>query len=149
MTEPRLPRLLGFMGLLPQIFAILMIWLRDPAWSFTALAMAYFYAATILSFLGGLWWGLAARSDRPPSWVFVAAVAPQLIAFASAWPWAVGAAWPGPSMIVLGVTLIGSLAVDALLHRRGLTPDWWLSLRAPLSIGLGVLTILGALMPPS
>lgn len=148
MTEPRLPRLLGFMGLLPQLFAVLLIWLRDPQWHFAALAMAYFYAATILSFLGGLWWGLAARSERPPSWAFLAAVAPQLIAFASAWPWAIGAPWPGPSMIVLAVALVAALGVDVALYRRGIAPPWWLSLRAPLSLGLGVLTFLGAMLPP-
>ena len=147
MTESRLPRLLGFMGLLPQLFAVTFIWLRDPDWTFAALAMAYFYAATILSFLGGLWWGLIARSDRSPGWAYVAAVVPQLVAFLSAWPWVVGAPWPQPSMMLLGVALIASIGVDIALYRGGHTPGWWLNLRTPLSIGLGALTLIGAWLP--
>lgn len=147
MIEPRLPRLLGFMGLLPQVFALFILWLDDPAWSFAALALSYFYAATILSFLGGMWWGMAARADRPPGWIFIAAVLPQLIAFFSAWPWVVGAAWPQPSMILLGFTIVATLPVDRALYRRGIAPLWWMSLRMPLSIGLGLLTVIGALLP--
>ncbi|WP_088183652.1 DUF3429 domain-containing protein [Sphingobium sp. Z007] len=144
MHIPSTPRILGLLGLLPQLIAVLLIAAGDMEWRFAALAMAYFYAATILSFLGGLWWGLIAKDDRAPGWIYAAAVVPQLLAFASAWPWAIGAAWPGPSMTVLGIALIASLTVDRRLARLGLTPSWWLMLRTPLSIGLGGLTLIGA-----
>lgn len=113
---------------------------------FIALSIAYAYAALILSFLGGLWWGLAARAERPPTWLWFASVSPSLIALASAWPWAVGEPWPGPSLILLGITLIGSLAVDRALMRAEIAPPGWLRLRLPLSLGLGAFTLAAALL---
>lgn len=138
---PALPRLLGLAGLLPQLAAGYVLLDNNTDWHFTALAMAYAYAALILSFLGGVWWGLAARASNPPRWLWYAAVAPSLIALASAWPWATGGTWPGPSMIILGSALVAALAVDWRLQRIELAPGWWLSLRLPLSLGLGGITI--------
>jgi hypothetical protein len=143
---PRLATMLGFAGLLPQIAAVLTLLGNDPATRFPALGLAYAYAALILSFLGGLWWGIAAKSDGVPRWVWVAAVAPSLVALASAWPWMVGLEWPGPSLIVLGFALIAALGVDIALVRLRLAPSGWMALRAPLSLGLGALTIAAALL---
>ncbi len=143
-TPPGPATWLGYAGLLPQLAAVVVLSAHDPATRFTALAMAYAYAALILSFLGGIWWGLAAKAHAAtpvPGWIWFAAVAPSLIALASAWPWATGDPWPGPSLVVLGIALIGSLAVDYKLRAAGLCPPWWLRLRAPLSIGLGALTL--------
>lgn len=113
---------------------------------FSALSMGYAYAALILSFLGGLWWGLAAKADAAPGWIWAAAVAPSLVALASAVPWATGEPWPGPSLYILGVALIASLCVDWLLVRQAIAPPWWMSLRVPLSVGLGGLTLLAAIL---
>lgn len=138
---PTIARLLGFAGLLPHIAVVLVLLERNNELRFFALAMSYAYAALILSFLGGIWWGFAARAERAPLWLWVAAVLPSLIALASFLPWATGEPWPGPSLIVIGVALIGSLGVDWQLHRIGLAPEWWLRLRLPLSLGLGTLSI--------
>ena len=114
----------------------------DPEGRFSALALGFAYAALILSFLGGMWWGLAAQAGAAaPRWLWFAAVAPSLIALVSAWPWAVGKDWPGPSMLLLGLALLGSLLVDYRLHAAGLAPRWWLRLRVPLSVGLGAMTL--------
>lgn len=146
MKPPALARLLGLAGLLPQVAVVLVLLEQNSELRFSALAMGYAYAALILSFLGGLWWGLAARADAPPAWLWVAAVVPSLLALASAVPWAVGDAWPGPSLVVLGVALIAALGVDWQLQRTGIAPGWWLALRVPLSVGLGALTVLMALI---
>lgn len=138
---PTLARLLGFAGLLPLIAAVLVLLERNNELRYFALSMGYAYAALILSFLGGIWWGFAARAKDAPGWLWVAAVLPSLIALASFLPWATGEPWPGPSLVVIGVALIGALGVDWQLHRLGLAPDWWLRLRLPLSVGLGTLTI--------
>ncbi|WP_374146957.1 DUF3429 family protein [Sphingomonas sp. 28-63-12] len=135
------PRLLGIAGLLPQLAAGYVLLENNPDWHFTALAMAYAYAALILSFLGGLWWGLAAAAARPPAWLWYAAIVPSLIALGSGWPWATGQPWPGPSMVVLGVALMAALGVDWRLQQTGIAPVWWLSLRIPLSLGLGGITL--------
>jgi hypothetical protein len=144
-TPPTFPRWLGLAGLLPQLAAVAVVFGGDTSLHFSAIALGYAYAALILSFLGGLWWGIGAAADRPPEWLWVAAVVPSLVALASALPWAVGAPWPGPSLVVLGLALIGALGVDLLLARLGLVPRWWMSLRLPLSLGLGGLTLLLAL----
>jgi hypothetical protein len=139
---PRLALWLGLAGLIPQILAFIAVAAGQPEGRFTALALAYAYAALILSFLGGMWWGLAAQARGPvPHWVWVAAVAPSLIALASAMPWAFGSRWPGPSLALLGVALLASLGVDYRLKAAGLCPAWWLTLRLPLSVGLGLLTM--------
>ena len=73
---PPIAHWLGLAGLLPQVAAVLLILSGDPVWRFSAAAMAFAYAALIFSFLGGIWWGLAARdADATPSWIWVAAVA--------------------------------------------------------------------------
>lgn len=146
MSPPPLARALGLAGLAPQIAVIFVLLQHDPTTRFEALALGYAYAALILSFLGGLWWGLAARAEETPAWLWVAAVIPSLVALASAIPWAEGKPWPGPSLIVLGTALIAALGVDWRLARTGLAPPWWMSLRVPLSLGLGGLTIASALL---
>jgi hypothetical protein len=146
MSPPPFPRWLGLAGLLPQLAVAAVVLSGDPTLRFSALAMGYAYAALILSFLGGIWWGLGAAHPHPPEWLWVAAITPSLLALGSAIPWAVGEPWPGPSLVILGVALVAALGVDRLIVRRGLAPIWWMSLRVPLSLGLGLLTLLIALV---
>lgn len=147
MSSLRLPMTLGFAGLLPQLFALAAILWGGPEWRFLALAMAYFYAATILAFLGGIWWGFAAAQPRAPQWIYGVAVLPQLLAVFTAWPWAVGKEWPGPSLVVLALGLILTLLVDRRLVRLSIAPSWWMVLRVPLSLGLAVLCLVIAAIP--
>ena len=142
-TIPALPRNLGLAGLVPQLACLAALIAGPDEWRFAALAIAWGYAALIFSFLGGLWWGIAATrlhsAQRVPDWLWLAAVAPSLIAFATYLPWVFAAQWPQPSLIVLGAGLIGSLTIDrAIAH---LTPPWWLPLRVLLSLGLGLATL--------
>ena len=145
MSPPPLPRWLGLAGLLPQLAAVSVVLSGDSPLHFSALAMGYAYAALILSFLGGIWWGIGASRANPPGWLWIVAIAPSLVALGTAVPWALGEPWPGPSLLVLGMALIGALGVDYLLAQRKLTPIWWMSLRIPLSLGLGTLTLLLAI----
>jgi hypothetical protein len=141
---PRLPtiaRVLGLAGLLPQGAVVAVLVVGEADVRFTALSVGYAYAALIFSFLGGLWWGLAATGGlRTPGWAWFAAVTPSLLALATAWPWATGGTWPGPSLVLLGLAIAASLIVDLRLKAAGITPDGWLALRVPLSLGLGLLT---------
>lgn len=144
---PFWPRWLGLTGLLPQFACLAVLWFGPAEWRFAALALAWGYAALIFSFLGGLWWGIAASFDNAggpaPGWLWLASVAPSLIAFASYAPWVFAGAWPGPSLVVLGLGLIASLWVDRRI--AAFSPPWWLQLRVPLSLGLGIATLLIAL----
>ncbi len=141
MKPPALARALGAAGLLPQLLVLFILLERNNELRFSALSMGYAYAALILSFVGGMWWGLAAKAQKPPAWLWVAAVVPSLVALASAIPWAVGDPWPGPSLILLGLALIAAMGVDWRLQASGIAPPWWLQLRLPLSVGLGTLTL--------
>ncbi|MFC3101947.1 DUF3429 domain-containing protein [Altererythrobacter lauratis] len=144
---PPFPRWLGLAGLLPQAACLLAVWSGVGEWRWTALAAAWAYAALIFSFLGGMWWGIAAArlSDgrAVPAWVWLAAVAPSLIALASFMPWVFGYPWPAPSLAVLALLLLASPLVDARLG--DLVPQWWLRLRLALSLGLGTITLLLAM----
>jgi hypothetical protein len=143
---PSLARTLGYAGLLPQAAALLLLASGSSDHRFSALALAFAYAALILSFLGALWWGLAAAQPaRAPAWVWPAGVAPSLLALAACVPWAIGAEWPGPSLIVLAVAIAASALVDRRLDQLGLCPPGWLRLRVHLSAALGLLTLLCAL----
>lgn len=141
-TLPLAARALGLAGLIPQVLVVAALVTGGADVWFAALSLGFAYAALIFSFLGGLWWGLAAMGGtRTPTWAWVAAVLPSLLALASAWPWATGGPWPGPSLILLGLAIAASLLVDLRLRAAGLTPGGWLALRVPLSLGLGGLTV--------
>ena len=146
-TPPPAARILGYAGLLPNLIAL--------GWALTALgrpggaALVYalamgaqVYAALILSFLGGTWWGVAAvrvAPDRLWSWLAMA-VAPSLVA-AAAFLSAVIAPPPRGIALVLAAGLVLALFGDARLVREGLAPEWWMRLRVPLSVGLAVETL--------
>lgn len=144
---PSVARVLGYAGLLPPAAALAGLLIGGPEVRSTALGLAFAYAALIFSFLGGVWWGLAAAAQASvPRWVWAVAVLPSLLALGTAWPWVTGHAWPGPSLIVLGVLILSSVLVDLKLRSLGLTPPGWLPLRLPLSIGLGVMTLVAGLI---
>ena len=135
-------RLLGYAGLLPQAAAFVAV-LKDGPEKWTALAMAFGYAALICSFLGGVWWGRAMAMTRAPRWVFAVAVLPSLIALALWFPWMVGDTWPGPELIMLGALIAASPLVD---RATGFAPAGWMALRWRLSLGLGGLSLAIGLM---
>jgi hypothetical protein len=137
---PRIALILGVAGLAPQIWALLATF--READRYVGLAAGYFYAALIFTFLGGLWWGVASSRKDAPEWLYVAAVVPSLIAFATGIPWMTGAEWPQPSLGVLGVGIIAAPLVDRTLFKAGLIDRSLLRLRFGLSLGLGMLTLL-------
>lgn len=137
---------LGYAGLVPQILLAAVVVAGPLRFSVAAAAVALAYAGTILSFIGGAWWGLAARSQSPVPWsLWVAAVIPSLIAFAVLAGWTIGLA-SRTTLIAMGVALIGTLGVDRHLAARHVASPGWLRLRIPLSCGLGGLTTLIAIL---
>lgn len=155
MTEPELSPpatirppiaalLLGYAGLLPPIIGIA-VRLIDPARGGMWNALSLFYAALILSFLGGMWWGaVSARVTGAALTLWLAmAVLPCLIALAAG---AVLFASVVSGAAVVAAGLLGSLLVDMALVRAGHVPPWWMKLRIPLSVGLAALTLLAGLL---
>lgn len=120
---------LGYAGLIPLVGLALLVWLVTPdlqAW--VALALAA-YAALIVSFLGGIHWGIgwSQMAQAPDSKThFVWGVVPSLLA----WPGLVMPPYAG--LAWLGLVLIVCYAVDRRLYRQaGL--GVWLKLRFRLS----------------
>lgn len=140
----RIARLLGYAGLLPQVAVLALIVFGRPAVAYDLPFMAAFaYPSLILSFLGGIWWGFAMRRDQGQARLAALAVVPSLIPLALI-PIAIrSSAW---ALAALGGAILLTLFVDRHLTATGEAPEGWISLRAPLSLGLGGLTILAGLL---
>jgi hypothetical protein len=118
---------LGYAGLLPFVGGALLVWLvRADALPFAAQALSA-YAALIISFLGGIHWGLALRQGTPAPALLLWGVTPSLLAW-------VAVMMPASSGLVLsGVLLLACWAVDRGLYRRE-GVGAWLTLRFRLSV---------------
>ena len=140
---PRVAFLLGLSGLLPQLVAAA-ITLHPPHAAFGQFA-AFLYAALIFSFVGGMWWGIAAVNTAAPRWLYGVAVMPTLIAFGAGLLWIVRTGSAGQSLTIVGIGLLATPIVDWHIDRRGLVPGRWLTMRVILSAGLGALTLMAAI----
>lgn len=141
--DHKLPRVvfsLGLSGLLPQLLAGA-VSLHPPHAAFGQFA-AFLYGALILSFLGGLWWGVAATNPTASRWLYGVAVLPSLIAFAAGLLWIIRTGSPEQSLLIVGFGLLFAPLVDWQLDQRGMVPKGWLAMRIILSTGLGVITLL-------
>lgn len=148
MNDDTLPRpviLFGLAGLLPQAICLLLVIHGGPE-RWIAQAASCFYAALILSFLGGMWWMAAMLGGLRSGWNYFVAVVPSLFGLAALLPWCVGLLWPGPSLIALGLLLLTSPLVDRSLAQSVPFPAGWLRLRAVMASGLGMLTLLIAVV---
>lgn len=122
---------LGHAGLVPFVLLALLIWLVTPdLHPFVAMALAG-YGATIVSFLGGIHWGIglryAATQQESHAFHLVWGVVPPLLA----WVAVLMPAYAG--LPLLGLVLVGCYAVD---HKTwadaGLAH--WLPLRLRLTV---------------
>jgi hypothetical protein len=117
---------LGHAGLLPFVGGALLVWfVQGEALPFAAQALSA-YAALIVSFLGGIHWGLALRQPQPRPLLLGWGVAPSLLAW-------IAVMMPASSGLVLsGALLLLCWVVDRVLYRReGVAA--WLTLRFRLS----------------
>ena len=136
---PPVPLLLGLAGLIP--FWALAIGLSlhgalGVAQPQLDAALAT-YGAIIVSFLGGIRWGLAVPAGDAARH-YVIAVVPSLVA------WALLAA-PEPWRLAgLGLAALALGAIDLDLVRCGMAPRWFGVLRLILSGGAGLALWIGA-----
>lgn len=143
--KPPMPAIvLGAMGLLPMLIA-LFVRLAAGMNPDTPLpgkigGLALTYAAMILSFLGGIWWGVASTraTEEQRSRLLVIAVAPAILATLL---YGLSADVPVVCSTLLGLVIALTPLVDLKLSRMRLVPPWWMKLRLPLSLALGALTI--------
>ncbi len=123
---PLSARRLGHAGLLPFLVGAALVWLvREDAHPYATLAMSA-YAAVIISFLGGIHWGLAFRHAEPPLALLVWGVVPSLVA------WVAVMMPPSAGLVVHGAMLVACYAVDRRIYAaEGVAR--WLTLRFRLS----------------
>jgi hypothetical protein len=135
MTKPvPLPALLlGFAGLIPPVVLTAVALLDLGLFAPSTPGFVLTYAAIILSFLGGTWWGFASKEERP-SWLLLGiSVLPALAGWA-----AIFSFQPPAALFALAGALVLTLVVDGLLTAWRLAPGWWMRLRVPLSVGLAL-----------
>lgn len=129
---------LGVAGLIPFVLAAALQWFSPPGWRMLAASGLLTYGAVIVSFLGGIHWGLTMRSDAVSAARLVWGVAPSLLGWLAVLldsPW---------GQIVLAASLIACFLVDRLVY-RGLGLAAWLPLRALLTSVAALSAILSAL----
>lgn len=137
---PIMPLGLGLAGLLP-FWGLAVGLALHGAYGFDphALDLALVtYAAIILSFLGGIRWGVALDGSGQGA-NFVLSIVPSLAAWAcllTREPW---------RLALLGAIALALGPIDVGLVRDGLAPRWFGRLRLILSAGAGVALLLGAL----
>ncbi len=82
-TDQRTAQLLGYLGLVPFVGLVILVVLDVPLAGVDAATALSAYAALILSFLGGISWGLAIAAtgltDRARRDLFLVSVIPSLV----------------------------------------------------------------------
>ncbi|MBI3155989.1 MAG: DUF3429 domain-containing protein [Burkholderiales bacterium] len=120
-------RLLGLAGLIPFIAGALALALLDDAARVPAARVLAGYAAVIVSFLGGVHWGLGFARPRAPTTIFLWGVVPSLIA------WVALLLPPAAGLVLLATMLVLCYGVDRAVYPR-LGVAHWLPLRRTLSV---------------
>ncbi|MFO7582158.1 DUF3429 domain-containing protein [Guyparkeria sp.] len=127
-------RLAGYAGLIPFVVPVLVVWF-EPAHAETAIAVQHAYAALILSFLGGIYWGLAlARQSAGWFWLSV---------LPSIWAWPALLLPPLAATLVLASGFALTFLLDGAARRRGKIPRWFHQLRLTLGTVAIVSLLLG------
>ena len=129
---------LGYAGLIPFVLLAALMWLvDDELLPFVAIALGG-YAAAIVSFLGGVHWGIGfMKGDAAPRFHFIWGVVPSLIS------WLALMMPSYAALPLLGLALVACYAVDSKYYpAAGLTS--WLPMRLRLTIVATLSCLLGA-----
>jgi hypothetical protein len=119
-------RLLGIAGLLPFVAGAAALWTLPPEWLGFAANALLAYAALIVSFLGGIHWGLAMPQPTLRRKQLIWGVLPSLLGWAAL---LLNSVW---GLVLMAASLLLCYVVDTHLYRaQGLGP--WLRLRAMLT----------------
>lgn len=134
---PPSARRLAYAGLLPFVLGALLVWLvNDTAHPYVTLALSA-YAAVVVSFLGGIHWGVGFTKADPPASLFLWGVLPSLLA------WVAVMMPPNAGLALNGALLVLCYVVDRKVYpAQGLSR--WLTLRFRLSAVAALSCFLGA-----
>ncbi|MQX37289.1 DUF3429 domain-containing protein [Roseospira navarrensis] len=134
---------LGGTGLLPFVGGTALAWIGGGQTVATASFAVLTYGAVILSFLGGIVWGVGAaqmhRLDREGSAeLFALSVIPPLVG------WSALFLHGTHGFTLLSLAFLGQLALDKRMRDMNLVPHWWLGLRLGLTTGVILCLVLTA-----
>jgi hypothetical protein len=124
---------LGGAGLAPFVIGALITVAEPQAGGLPWAQIVVVYGAVILSFLGGIAWGLAsaAAAQNPRLQVrtglFTVSVVPALVGWVACF-------LPRPlGLLILAVSFVAMVLLDRHVAAEGLVPAWWMRLRSILS----------------
>lgn len=101
---------LGYAGLIPFVAGAALSWQLPAEWRPFTVAALSAYAAVIVSFLGGIHWGLGFRLSAPPASLFLWGVVPSLVA------WLAVLMPASAGLVVHGVMLLVCYGVDRKVY---------------------------------
>jgi len=135
-STQRLAFVLAYLGVLPFIVCAVVLLLGSTLnlGMYTPLALQAIttYAAVIVSFLGGIQWGIGVitQEQQPQTArsLFLLSIVPSLLAWAMLFLPATN------SRIIVAIFLLGFVwIIDALLHLQKVIPSWFFKLRSIVS----------------
>jgi hypothetical protein len=140
---------LGGAGLIPFVYAAAMLFADEgvlptfgivPSNPDGAMHILSTLGAILLGFMGGCLWGFAsAPGGRPTLILLGVAVVPAVLAYLAIRP------DPALSCLWLAFGFVSLQAIDVVLRRIQVVPDYWLHLRLPLTAGVVACLLVGAL----
>lgn len=136
---PAAARGLGFLGLLPFAGAVIGGLLPGAPLPGLALTALLAYGASILSFLGGVRWGLAIAAPDPRG-LFAPLLVSVLPSLAG---WLALLLPPPAGLLLLAAAFVALLVADLRLAGA---PPWYAALRLPLTAGAVSALLLGLLL---
>ena len=132
----------GIVGLVPLAAGAIAVWTLPQHEVRLVAAAMLAYGATVLSFLGGVRWGLVLREgqERFINKHLVVGVAPPLIAWAMLLiTEPLGLEW---GVLGLAIAFALMLASDLDAVKDGSAPAWYAQLRKPLTLAADVLLLI-------
>ncbi|SHE56020.1 Protein of unknown function [Modicisalibacter ilicicola DSM 19980] len=128
---PRLPFLLGIAGLVPFLAGAIIVFVAPVLWQALAIKAFIFYSAVILSFLGGIHWGVAMGQEVSDTRGFKDRLLLSMVPSLLAWP-ALLLDYDDAALVLM----IGFLLVRLYERQRSVAaslPAWYQRLRSLLT----------------
>ena len=126
----RMPFVLGFGGLIPFVFCVIII-ILDIDFSFDPTKAILYYGSVILSFVGAISWGFATREQTEKKlrqYLFLWSVLPALLAFLAL------LISDTKSFLLLILGFLIAYLVEKKINKKLNIPSWYMYLRLNLTV---------------
>lgn len=129
---------IGYAGLIPFVASLALCYLGDPPAQQFGIRALGAYAAVILSFIGGIHWGVATQktTDETVGW-YLGSVIPSLLG------WLALLLRPSATMAVLLLCFLAWFVYERMTPIARTFPAWFVRLRLRLTSGAVVTLMLG------